>query len=74
MHELPQASIGIAESVGDLVLGEAVDEDSPQRLILAVIGRGIGIHEEPSATGGIHGCTRECEGISVAPPLVGRIK
>jgi hypothetical protein len=74
MNELPQASISIAESVGDPVLGEAVDEHGPQRLISAVIGRAIGIHEEPSAPGGIHGCTRKCEGISVAPLLARRIK
>jgi hypothetical protein len=47
--------------VSDVVLGKAVDEDGAQRLVLAMVGCGIGIQEEPLATNIIHGCPFKCE-------------
>jgi hypothetical protein len=61
MNQLPHAPVGIAEFVSDVILGEAIDEDGAQRLVLAVIGCGVGLQEEPSATEVVHGCTLECE-------------
>jgi hypothetical protein len=61
MDQLPHAPVCIAVSGSDVVLGEAIDEDGAQRLVLAVVGRGIGIQEELSTRGGIHGCDLECE-------------
>ena len=46
---------------GGLVLGKALDEDSTQRLILAVVRRGIGVQEEALAAGVIHGGPLRCE-------------
>lgn len=60
MDQLPHAAVCEPISRGDLVLREALDEDGSQCLVLAVIGRGIGVQEELSAARVIHG----------RPPLV----
>jgi hypothetical protein len=64
MGQLPHAAVGIAVFVSDVILGVPIDEDGSQRLVLTMVGRGIGVQEEPSATGGVHGCTLECELVS----------
>jgi hypothetical protein len=61
MDQLPHAPVGIAVSVGGFVLWQALDEDGAQRLVLAVVGCGIGLHEELPATVIIHGCVLGCE-------------
>ena len=55
MDQLSHAPVCIAVAISDVVLGKAIDEDGAQRLVLAVIGGGIGIQEETSAAGVIHG-------------------
>jgi hypothetical protein len=65
MDQMSHASMCIAIFVGSVFLSEAIDKDGSQRLVLAVVGRGIGVQEEMSATGGVHGCTLECELIFV---------
>jgi hypothetical protein len=60
MNQLPHAAVGIAVFVSDVILGEPIDEEGSQRLVLAMVGRGIGVQEELSTTGGVHGCTLEC--------------
>jgi hypothetical protein len=57
MDQLPHAAVCEPISRGDLVLGKTVDEDGSQCLVLAVIGRGIGVQEELSAARVIHGLT-----------------
>ncbi|HEU4677977.1 MAG TPA: hypothetical protein VFS35_00555 [Terrimicrobiaceae bacterium] len=61
MDQLPHAPVGIAEFVGGFVLWQALDEDGAQRLVLAVVGCGIGLHEELPATVIVHGCVLKCE-------------
>jgi hypothetical protein len=61
MNELPHAPVCIAVFGGDVVLWKLLDEDGTQRFVLAVIRGGIGIQEELSAVGNIHGCTLKCE-------------
>jgi hypothetical protein len=63
MNQLPHAAVGIAIFVGDLILREPIDEDRSQRLVLTMVGRGIGIQEELATPGEVHGCTRECESV-----------
>jgi hypothetical protein len=55
MDQLPHAAVCEPKFRGDLVLREALDEDGSQRLVLTVIGRGIGVQEEMSVTRVIHG-------------------
>jgi hypothetical protein len=57
MDQLPHAAVCEPISRGHLVLREALDEDGSECLVLAVIGRGIGVQEELSATRVIHGRT-----------------
>src|SRR5271163_4710120 len=64
MDQLPHAPVCIAELIRDFALPKAIDEDGAQRLVLTVIGRGIGIQEEASAVGVIHGCAPGCEVVS----------
>jgi hypothetical protein len=64
MDQLPHAPMCIAELIRDFALPKAIDEDGAQRLVLTVIGRGIGIQEEASAVGVIHGCALGCEVVS----------
>jgi hypothetical protein len=61
MNQLPHAPVGLAVFVGDVILWEAIDEDGAQRLVLTVVGCGVGLQEESSATEIVHGCTRKCE-------------
>jgi membrane protease YdiL (CAAX protease family) len=61
MNELSHAAVCITVLVGDIVLGQAIDEDGAQRLVLAVVDCGIGIQEEPLATTIIHSCPLKCE-------------
>jgi hypothetical protein len=61
MNQLPHAPVGKPESCGGLGLGKALDEDGSQRLVLAVVGCGIGVQEEPLAASVIHGVTFRCE-------------
>jgi len=63
MDELPHAAVGIAVFVSDVILREPIDEDSSQRLVLTMVGRGIGLQEELATAGEVHGCTLECESI-----------
>ena len=74
MDQLPQTPVCIAVSVSDVVLRQAVDEDGAQRLISAVIGRGIGIGEELSARGILHGCAPGVRWFSASGSSPGRIK
>jgi hypothetical protein len=50
----------IAVFVSGVVLWEAIDEGGAQRLVLAVVGGGIGVQKEPSAKGVVHDCTLKC--------------
>ena len=63
MDELPDAAVGIAVFVSDVGLREPIDEDGSQRLVLTMVGRGIGIQEELATMGEVHGCTLECESV-----------
>ena len=55
MNQLPHAAVCEAISRGHLVLGKALDEDGSQCLVLAVVGCGIGVYEEPLVVSVIHG-------------------
>jgi hypothetical protein len=59
-NELSHAPIRVAVCGGDIVLGHPVDEDSSQRLVLAVVRRGIGIQEETAAMFVIHDQPLKC--------------
>jgi hypothetical protein len=61
MDQLPHAPVGIAILFRGDALGKAVDEDGAQGLVLAMVGGGIGVQEEPLASVGVHGRTLECE-------------
>ena len=63
MDQLPHAAVGIAVFVSDVILREPIDEDRSQRLVLTMVGRGIGIQEELATAGEVHGCTLECESV-----------
>jgi hypothetical protein len=60
MDQLPHAPVCKPESHGDLVLREPVDEDGPQRLVSAVVGRGIGVQEELPVVGVVHELASRC--------------
>jgi len=60
MNQLSHAPVCKPVSFGDLVLWKALDEDGAQRLVLAVVGRGIGLQEELSAAGVVHDKTLGC--------------
>ena len=61
MNQLPQAPVCEPVFCGDLVLEKTLDENSSQRLVLAVVGCGIGVPEEPLAARVIHGGPLRCE-------------
>ena len=63
MDQLPHAAVAIAEFFSDVSLREPIDEDGSQRLVLTMVGRGIGIQEELATAGEVHGCTLECESV-----------
>ena len=42
MDQLPHAAVGITVFVSDVILGEPIDEEGSQRLVLTMVGRGIG--------------------------------
>jgi hypothetical protein len=63
MDQLPHAAVGIAVFVSDVIPGEPIDEDGSQRLVLTMVGRGIGIQEELATAVEVHGCTLECESV-----------
>jgi len=59
-NELSHAPARVAVCGGDVVLGQPVDEDSSQRLVLAVVRRAIGIQEETAAMFVIHDQPLRC--------------
>jgi hypothetical protein len=63
VDELPEGVVGVAEALGGLLLGEAVEEDAAEGLVLT-LGRARGLGEE--STGGVlgHGRGSWCEVIS----------
>jgi hypothetical protein len=61
MNQLPHAAVCKPIFCGDVVFGESFDEDGSQRLVLAVVGRGISVREEMSAAGVVHDLTSRCE-------------
>src|SRR3981189_2781106 len=63
MDQLPHAAVGIAVFVSVVILREPIDEDGSQRLVLTMVGRGIGIQEELATAVEVHGCTLECESV-----------
>jgi hypothetical protein len=50
IDQLAEGVVGVAEAAGDLLLGQPVEEDGPQGLVLALQGCG-GLAEEASARG-----------------------
>jgi hypothetical protein len=75
MNQLPHASVCISILFGDVVLCKVVDKDGSQRLVLALVGRGIGVQKEPSATGVVHACIlKVLVGFRRLPPLESHIK
>ena len=63
MNQLSHAAVCKPIPCGDVVLWKALDEDGSQRLVLAVVGRGIGFREEMSAAGVVHDGTSRCESV-----------
>jgi hypothetical protein len=61
MDQLPKAPVGKPVSCGDLVLRKTLDKNRSQRLVLAVVGGGIGVTEEPLAAKVVHGGPLRCE-------------
>jgi hypothetical protein len=59
MDQMSDAAVGIAVFVSDVSLREPIDEDGSQRLVLTMVGRGIGIPEELATAVEVHGCTLE---------------
>ena len=53
MDELAEGVVGVAEAPGGLLLGDAIDEDGPQGLVLALAGA-AGLSEEVLAQGVVH--------------------
>jgi hypothetical protein len=53
VDQLAESVVGVAEAVGGLLLGELLEEDSPEGLVLALQGTG-GLPEEASAGGVVH--------------------
>jgi hypothetical protein len=53
VDELAEGGVGVAEAAGHLLLGQPVEEDSPQGFILAVQRSG-GFPEEAPARGVVH--------------------
>jgi hypothetical protein len=75
MNQLPHAPVCISIFFGDVVLREAVDKDGSQRLVLALVGRRIGVQEVPSARSVIHACIlKMLVGFRRLPPLESSIK
>jgi hypothetical protein len=54
VNQLAHAPVRLAIILGDVILWKAIDEDSSKRLLLALVGCGVGIQKEPAATGVIH--------------------
>src|SRR5882724_8797776 len=63
MDQLAHAAVGIAVFVSDVILRKPIDEDGSQRLVLTMVGRGIGLQEEWATAVEGHGCTLKCESV-----------
>lgn len=61
--ELPdhdaEGAVGVVVAVGRFLLGQTVDEDGTEGLVVALLGAS-GLHEEASGEGVVHGCQPEC--------------
>jgi hypothetical protein len=61
--ELPdydaEGAVGVMVAVGRFLLGQTVDEDGTEGLVVALLGAS-GLHEEASGKGVVHGRQPEC--------------
>jgi hypothetical protein len=60
VYELSEGFGGVAESLGGILLGQAVDEDGAEGFVLSLGGAG-GMLEEELAEGVVHARGSECE-------------
>ena len=60
VDQVAEGVIGVAEAVGDRLLGQAVEEDGAEGLVLALQGPGR-LSEEALARGVVHNGWPECE-------------
>src|SRR5262249_40925397 len=71
VDELAEGVVGVAETLGGLLLGQALDEDGAEGLVLALGGAGWFAEEEP-AGGVVHARGTQCEVIVNADGLQSR--
>jgi len=60
VDELTEGVVGVAETLGGVLLGQAVDEDGTEGFELSLSGAG-GLLEEELAEGVVHARGSECE-------------
>jgi hypothetical protein len=65
VYELAEGVVGVAEAVGDVLLGQAVEEDGAEGFVLSLGGTG-GPLEEELAEGVVHVRGSGCEVFAAA--------
>lgn len=67
--ELAKSLVGVAEALGNVLLGMVIDEDGTEGFVLA-LPRTVRLEEEATEGGIVHSQQRLCEGIKQGKPQI----